>query len=584
MTILQELAALYDDRAKDENWPQPGYSSEKIAGVVVLAADGNVHGFRSLSAPDNKGRMHPCTMSVPEVKRTAGIKPALFWDKTAYALGVTQTAEGPGQGTRTAREHEAFKREHIALLKDATDLALVALRAFCETWEPQRFADFPDTEMFLDQNLVFQMHRGPYLHEIPAAKRLLTSKQGTIATCLVSGRPGPVARLHPKLKGVMGAQSSGASLVSFNSSAYESHGKSQGDNAPVSEEAAFAYTTALNALLARGSGNSLRIGGDTVVFWADQPIVEDAFLALFSGTDDHSTERELAAHVRAIAEGRPARIDMDPDTRLFVLGLAPNAARLSVRYWYPGTLKGFADTVTSFWSECAISPSPFAREGVFQAPKPWKLLYDLAAQHDAKNIPHGLGGDLMRAILTGGRFPATLLTAILARLRVEGEPDFKKYGNMDGRRAAMIRAVIVRNFKWEVPMALDEANTNPAYLLGRLFGAYSYAETSYQDRGASLRQKYLAAASATPARVFPILMRGYEHNHDSLRKAGGSKAGAGVRADKAVAQVLSHLPADGLPASLPLEAQGLFFIGFYHQISAFYTKAEDALTEEGIIE
>ena len=124
-------------------------------------------------------------------------------------------------------------------------------------------------------------------------------------------------------------------------------------------------------------------------------------------------------------------------------------------------------------------------------------------------------------------------------------------------------------------MALDEQARDVSYLLGRLFAAYAYAEKSYQERGAGLRQKYLGAASATPARVFPILMRGYEHNLSSLRKAGGQKAGAGVKADRAVAAIMDGLEGE-MPATLPLEAQGRFFIGFYHQISAFYARAEDA--------
>ena len=126
-------------------------------------------------------------------------------------------------------------------------------------------------------------------------------------------------------------------------------------------------------------------------------------------------------------------------------------------------------------------------------------------------------------------------------------------------------------------MGLDERATDPAYLLGRLFGAYAYAEKSHQERGASLRQRYIGAASASPARIFPVLMRGYEHNLASLLKAGGQKYGAGVKADRAVASVVACLPGAGeLPATLPLEEQGRFFIGFYHQFSAFYAKAEDA--------
>ena len=171
-----------------------------------------------------------------------------------------------------------------------------------------------------------------------------------------------------------------------------------------------------------------------------------------------------------------------------------------------------------------------------------------------------------------------LLSSVIGRLRVEGTPTDRF---SDGRRAAIIRAVLTRNTTQEVPMALDETSEDPAYVLGRLFGAFTYAERSYADRGATIRDKYMGGASATPARIFPMLMKGYEHNRAGLAKAGGQKVGAGIKADKAIAAILAKLPGDGvLPSALPLEDQGRFFIGFYHQLSAFYQKAEDSIFDD----
>ena len=579
MTILQELTALYDARAEEKEWPRPGFSTEKIGGVIILTNDGAVKEIRSLMAPDAKGKMQPRNIAVPaSIKRTAGIKANKLWDKTAYVLGVTATENGLGQKKRTAEEHDAFKKWHVDRLDGIDDPALSALRSFCQTWTPDRFASFPDAAGLVDQNVVFRfLGDRQFVHERPAAQELLTRTGEGGMMCLVSGRTGPVARLHPSIKNVMGAQSSGASLVSFNNDAETSHGKKQGNNAPVSQAAAFAYATALNELLATGSGHNLHIGGDTVAFWADQPQAECWFNAMLSGADDVAIERELSARLRAVAEGRRRLdVELDPDARLFVLGLAPNAARLAVRYWHPGSLADFAKAVTRFWDDMTIEPSPFVKDGIDLPPKPRALLYDVAARRDPGNIPAGLGGDLMRAILTGGRYPATWLAAVMGRIRAEGKPELhRQHGNVDGRRAATIAAVLRRNYKKEVPTVLNEDAQDVAYLLGRLFGAYVYAEKSYQERRAGLRQKYMGAASATPARVFPVLMRGYEHNLAALLKAGGQKAGAGVKADRAVASVIDKLDGD-MPATLALEAQGQFFIGFYHQISNFYTKAEDA--------
>ena len=558
--------------------------------MVVLEPDGAVRTIRPMNPPNDKGKLEPQQLTVPappKDRRGNRLVAGQFWDPMPYALGVSGKPEDVSfTKDRADQKFKLFRDAHLKLLDGSDDSELFAFRKFCETWMPERFLDFPDAASLVGQNIVFGLGDGPYLHDLPSARSLLAEAGCDGDTiCLVTGRKGTLARLHTPIKGVAPVkgltkvQPSGAYLVSFNNSAEESHGNKQGENAPVSEEAAFAYGTALNALLAKGSSNSMRVGSDTVAFWADQREAEWVIDAFLAGTDSGATESELRARIEAVASGT-VRTDevLDPEARLFVLGLAPNSARLAVRYWYPGTLRRFAKAIADFWWDCSIHPSPFVKDGLDVSPKPRVLLYDLAAQRDAKNVPNRLGGDLMRAILTGGRYPATLLSAIIGRIRVEGKPDFKKHGNVDGRRAAMIRAVLRRNYKQEVPMALDERATDAAYLLGRLFGVYAYAEKSNQERGASLRQKFIGAASATPARIFPVLMRGYEHNLAALLKAGEQKRGAGIRADNARASVTACLPGDGeLPATLPFEEQARFFIGFYHQESAFYTKAEDAV-------
>ena len=336
----------------------------------------------------------------------------------------------------------------------------------------------------------------------------------------------------------------------------------------------------------RGSGQNLRVGDTTVAFWvqAATPEQVDVATALFGGVlapqDADAAQNQLAHDLAAIAKGQwQDAPEYDPDTRVFVLGLAPNAARLSVRFWHPGHLQDFAQRIATFWSELQITPSPWTgKDGVERPPAAWRLLYDVAALGEAKNIPPQLGGALMRSILMGADYPRTLLSGVIGRLRVEGTPPDRA---SDGRRAAIIRAVLTRNSKREVPMALDENSEDPAYVLGRLFGAFAYAERSYADRGATIRDKYMGGAAATPARIFPVLMKGYEHNRAGLAKAGGQKIGAGVKAEKAVAAILAKLPGAGtLPTSLPLEEQGSFFIGFYHQLSAFYQKAEDAILDD----
>ncbi|QIK41522.1 type I-C CRISPR-associated protein Cas8c/Csd1 [Pontivivens nitratireducens] len=601
MTILAELAALYD---RMPDLPRPGYSREAIGGEIVLRQDGTVVEINVLAAPDEKGKLRPRSISVPAaIKRASGIQPNLFWDKSAYVLGVIAAMGDDGkpllddlghgvagQGKRTATEHAAFVSVHTDLLVDVAMPSLIAFRTFLERWSWQDFAEYGYSPKLLDQNLVFRIQGDTqFLHDLPEVAALLAVQAEGGEICLVSGEIAPVARLHPSIKGVMGAQSSGASLVSFNDLAYESHGKKQGDNAPVSAQVAFAYGTALNALLARGSGQTLRVGDATVVFWVEAATPDQAVATswLFAEAlspsppeDADTAQNKVSAELVAIARGRwQDAPDYDPETRVFVLGLAPNAARLSVRFWHPGRLQDFAERIATFWDDLAIEPSPWlGLDGVSRPPAAWRLLYDIAALGDAKNIPPLLGGALMRSILTGANYPRMLLSSVIGRLRVEGTPTDRF---SDGRRAAIIRAVLTRNTTQEVPMALDETSEDPAYVLGRLFGAFTYAERSYADRGATIRDKYMGGASATPARIFPMLMKGYEHNRAGLAKAGGQKVGAGIKADKAIAAILAKLPGDGvLPSALPLEDQGRFFIGFYHQLSAFYQKAEDSIFDD----
>ena len=585
MTILTELARLYERMADQGEAPRPGFSVEKISFSVVLNGEGQV--VRLADKRSKAGRKPaPVPMAVPAaVKRSSGIKPNLFWDKSAYVLGVTAVeseTDGEsriiaGEGKRTAAEHAAFVSTHLELVPNTTQPGLVAFRRFLESWKPENFAQRGfDTEA-LDQNLVFELDEEQrFLHDLSAVPDLVVSpNDGPASRCLVSGQDGRAARLHPSIKGVMGAQSSGASLVAFNADAYESFGKSQGDNAPVSEAAAFAYGTALNALLARREDRALerhlRVGDTTVVFWAEAASHEAASWTeemvgqAISPPDDTDEVNQLRAAIENVAQGRAgADPRLAADTKVFLLGLAPNAARLSVRLWHPGTFGDFARNLARFWSDLEIAPAPWKGP-----PAAWSLLYETALQRKAENIPPLLGGAVMRSVLNGQPLPRTLLSATIGRVRTDGD--------LSGRRAAICKAVINRTTKEEIPVSLDPNSDNLAYNLGRLFAAYTYAEKSYAERGATLRDKYLSGASANPARVFPLLMRGYEHNRSGLLKAADQRRGSGIKADRAVAQILESLNgAQDLPASLNMDEQGRFFVGFYHQWNAFFEKVEAA--------
>jgi len=592
MTILTALNRLYARMLDEGEAPRPGFSTEKISFEMVIASDGRPLYLNDLRSHAGR-KPAPRSIEVPEaVKRSSGITPNFLWDKTAYVLGVIgiEDAQGqaiPGQGKRTADEHAAFAAAHREHLDGTEDAGLQALLAFLDQWRPEFFAAEAYPVEALDQNIVFRLDGDVgsdgaprFLHQRPAVLPLLApSDSETIATCLVTGEQAPAARLHPKFGGISDKQ---AAIVSFNigskdeRGAASSYGKVQGENAPVSEAAAYAYGTALKSLLAHNSTLKLRIGDTTVAFWAEADTPDAASFSemlmrnAFSPPDDAAETNLLRAHIHRVAEGRGGDDpNFDPSTRVYLLGLAPNAARLSVRFWHPGSVGDFARNVAQFWDDLAIEPV-----GWKGPPAAWSLLFETAIQVGGKakvdTIPPLLGGNVMRAVLTGQPLPRMLLSAVIGRIRADGQ--------INGRRAAICKAVVNRiSAQEEIPVSLDPHLQDIPYSLGRLFAAYAYAEKSYADRTSTIRDKYLAGASANPRRVFPLLMRGYEHNRSGLLKASDQRRGSGVKADKAVASIVELLDGpDNFPPSLSLEEQGRFFVGFYHQWNAFFEKPEAA--------
>lgn len=574
MTILQALNSYYDRMAERGEAEPPGYSREKISYAILLTPEGAVAAVNDVREPNEKGKYVPRMMNVPAgIKRTVGIASNRFWDKTAYVLGVTA-----GESKRTAQEHEAFKATHAALLANTEDVGLLALRRFLESWTPAQFEENPlFTDDLKDANVVFRLDGvQEYIHDRPAARALVTASSGEEGNdlCLVTGERGNAARLHPSIKGVWGAQSSGASLVSFNLDAFTSYGKDQGANAPVSEAATARYGAALNRMLDKGSRNRIQVGDTTTVFWADASGASaeaadaaDTFAALFfEPPNDKDEASNIRAQFEAIAKGRPAfelNPKLNPGTRFYILGLAPNAARLSVRFWYDGTFGDLETRIRDHWQDMAITPPPKV-----WPPSAWHLLIETAAQHKSENIPPLLGGELMRAILNGTRYPRSLMSAILIRIRAE-------QGEVSPMRAAILRGILNREYrlgfqKETMPVALDETDTNPAYRLGRWFAELeAIQQHALPTLNATIRDRFYGSASSAPARTFPVLIRNAMNHLASLRKDG--KAGGHEKRLEAIIAGVDP----GLPRSLNIEDQARFAIGYYHQRASRFTKSTD---------
>lgn len=554
----------------------PGYSQEKISYVLVLSSAGELVDVQDVRVQVGK-KLQPRFISAPQPeKRTSGVKSNFLWDKTSYVLGVSAK-----EGGRSAQEHQAFKELHCNLLADSTDPSLQALLKFLQQWTPEQFQPPLFNAEMLDSNLVFRLDgQMQYLHDTPAAQaiwsRLQAGADSKEGMCLVTGQRQPLARLHPAIKGVNGAQSSGASIVSFNLESFSSYGKAQGDNAPVSEQAAFAYTTVLNHLLRRDDSNHqrLQIGDASVVFWAEaaNAAQADAAETLFwemldPPADDVSETEHLRQALDKVANGRALRElspELEDDTRIYVLGLSPNTSRLSIRFWETDSLGNFARRLAEHFQDLALEPLPWKTE-----PAMWRLLHATAPSRDGKSkaedIPPQLAGELTRAILTGSRYPRSLLNTIIMRLRADGD--------ISGTRVALCKAVLARDLRLgvkgineEIPMSLDKEASHVGYRLGRLFAVLESAQ--YHALGgelnATIRDRYYGAASATPATVFPMLLRN-THNHlAKLRKQKGQLAKIAESLDYKIREIIDGLPPQ-FPRSLRLEDQGRFAIGYYHQ-------------------
>jgi CRISPR-associated protein Csd1 len=582
MSVLAALSRAYERMAARNEVPAFGYSIQNIGFLISLNADGSVAGRPAdLRSGDGKKRISR-PLAVPQpVKRTSGIAPNFLWDKTAYVLSITA-----GEGKRTAAEHNAFIKLHRDMLAGSNDEGLVAVLRFLEGWHLEKFQEWGWPEDMQDQNIVFALEQqrldNLYIHDRPAARELWAklsaeSDKNAEGICLVSGEKGPVARLHPAIKGVWGAQSSGASIVSFNLDAFTSYGHEQGDNAPISETVAFAYVTALNRLLQRDSGQRIQIGDTSTVFWADggdpkmAEEAEDIFAGLIGVDDERIANRAVKDTLEKVRAGRAASdvvASMPNGVRFHILGLAPNAARLSIRYYLEDEFGVIARRYLEHVERLRIEPP--AREA---APSMWRMLIETAVLRKSENIQPNLAGEWLRAILSGTPYPRTLLSTLIMRLRADRD--------INALRVAMLKSVLVRNFDMEVPVAIDPAFTDPGYLLGRLFALYEQVQTAALGRNvnATVKDRYYGAASAQPRKVFHLLEAG-SANH--LSKIGKQKPGLKVSLEKQIGAIMDVMEPgrDPFPASLPDKSQALFGLGYYHQRNEFFRKAEKATPED----
>lgn len=578
--ILQALNDYYQRRQRSANpqdrLPAFGLEEKEIPFVIEIDIAGRLVNLADTRTTEGKKKIGQRFLVPQGVKKTSGVVANLLWDTAEYVLGV----DTKGKPERVAEQHAAFRARLAGLPPEAlNDAGIQAILAFFSAIDLTRFevlAAWPDI-LLTNPVMTFRLHGDVELvcqrPAVVAATALTADDATTDGTCLVNGNAAAIERLHPAIKGVWGAQTSGANIVSFNLDAFNSYGKAQGANAPLGKPAVFAYTTALNSLLARDSRQRIQVGDASTVFWAEEAHdLETALPDLFGDPPKDDPDRgtdALKVLYQAAQSGK--FFHGTADTRFHVLGLAPNAARIAIRFWETAPAHELAQRIACHFNDIKIVRAPHDPEHLSL----FRLLTSLAVQGKADNIPPNLGGEVMRAILQGLPYPAPLLNLAVQRSRAEQKP---AYARAAAIKAALNRLIRRANLTASSPekefqTMLDQTNANPAYLLGRLFATLEkIQEEASPGLNATIRDRYYSAASSTPVAVFTTLLRLHNHHLGKLPK------GRAVQMERLIGEIMGGL--DDFPRILALPDQGRFALGYYHQRQAFFTKTESINNQE----
>jgi CRISPR-associated protein Csd1 len=627
--ILQSLYNYYQILRDDNDLgiAEPGYSHEFVSHALNLSLQGDLLNIVPLYVPVQRGKKtvdRPREMNVPErAKRSVNVAANFMWDNAVYVLGLTdKEAKDPNYAEK---RFEDFCKVNIEILSKVDSPTARAVMAFLQKHNPQKAKGNSDIVRHLEglmqgYNLIFQVEGEEALND-PKIKRAwedyVFGREAVEMQCLVTGEIEPVERLHPDIKGVQGAQSKGAKLVSFNLDSFISYGREQGANSPVSRRVASGYGVALNYLLSNQNPNRrIHLGDTTTVYWADtaDKRYASAFYVFLNPeyqqepeqeeqSEDtkgkgkrkraKETEKTLGEVAASVQSGKAIDIaalreGLDDSTNFYVLGLAPSAARLSVRFFLTEPFGVFAERIMQHYKDLGIEKE-YPNQPTYISP--YRILAECVSpkvtkrDDEVKKSWSLLGGAFIRAILTDAPYPEGLYAAIINRVRHDTDET-----NDEGRRrnvkinyirAAYIKAHLLRKYRRQsinpyqeaLQMSLNESYTNPAYVLGRLFAWLEKAqrEALGKNINATIKDRYFTSACATPASVFPTLLR-LSHHHIQ-------KAEYGKNLDRSIQSMLDMLDAKPFPSRLTLEEQGVFVLGYYHQRAAFYPKKDNNTDE-----
>lgn len=583
--ILQALTGYYERLAEKGEVTKPGWGSAKVSYGLELDCDGNLLGTVPLKLQNEKGKWIPQIIKVPEpVTRSSGVSANFLCDNSGYLLGI----DNKGNADRSLQCFEAAKKKHLQILEFCDSAPARAVKLFFESWNPEQVLNNCKLQENLEDiisgvNLVF-LYEGKYvqqdedvmMHWENSYNQSSDENQGI---CLVTGKRDAIARIHTGIKGIPGAQSSGAALVSFNAPAFESYGKEQSYNAPVGERAVFAYTTALNYLVSDRAHRTL-LGDTMIIYWAESG--ESEYQDIFSAMMDPGTGRDVQETLDGIFKNlaRGASIDLEAaknisfNERFYILALSPNAARLSVRFFYQDTFGNILEHIGQHYERMKII-KPFGDQSGYMGV--WRMIQETVNKKskDKKPVPN-MAASVYRAILSGDRYPEALFSSVLNRIRAEQDDKDRRIQKITPGRAAIIKAYLIHNYKGDVSVELNENNTNIAYVLGREFAVLeAIQEAANPGINSTIKDRYFNSACAAPAMIFPILFR-LKNSH--IKKI--NNIGQTVKFEQALTALQAKITvtdeqSEAYPKRLSLEEQGMFILGYYHQVQKRYEKKEE---------
>ena len=564
------LKALYDYYNRCDNLPAKGMEEKEIGFLIVLSPDGHFLRFEDCRTEKDHARVY---LVKKHVGRSSAAVANYLYDNSAYVLGYSEKSNGKEQ-----LYFDTFKAkvESISeLFPDNKDL--YAIRSFYNN-SRETILDMISLDVLwedIKKNLskkysTFSFRIEGDLKIVAEKKEILQLEDCDDETkadnlCLVSGKHGPSVDTTTATM-IAGSQAT-AKLVAFQvNSGYDSYGKSKCGNAPISEEAEFAYTTALNSMLQKGSRNKFMLGSRTFVFWASnnkeasKETEESLFELLGFSEDTNDDPNANLMKVRKVFESIYSGImKTGLDDKFYILGLAPNSARIAVIYWSETTLKDFAEKILCHFNDMEIHDTRKDK-------KPYmgirEIISSVTLGGKMSDATPNLPESVVKSIFQGLPYPQTLYSACLRRIRAGQK--------LTITRAAIIKAYLNRqsNNNKKIDIMLDKDNNNQGYLCGRLFAVLDKIQED-ANKISSIRERYMNAASSTPSAVFATILNLSVHHSEKLEE------GRRIYFEKLKQEILDKVSADGFPTHLDLQDQGRFFVGYYHQRQDFFTSKKE---------